>query len=159
MFLEPDAPTFEYGDDPELTASVHRGKAFTLGDVGFLDEDGYLFLRDRAKDMIISGGVNIYPAEVEAVLTEHPAVADVAVIGVPDEEWGESVKAVVELAPGHAPSDDLATELVSHCRARLASFKCPRSVDFRAGLPRTDSGKLFKRHLRDEYWAGAGRSL
>ena len=95
MFLEPTVPTFRYRGDADLTASVHRGKAFTLGDVGYLDDDGYLFLRDRAKDMIISGGVNIYPAEAEAVLIEHPAVADVAVIGLPDDEWGESVHAVV----------------------------------------------------------------
>ncbi|HET6950050.1 MAG TPA: AMP-binding protein [Acidimicrobiales bacterium] len=152
VYLEPDRPTFEYRDDPDLTASVHRGKAFTLGDVGFLDEDGYLFLRDRAKDMIISGGVNIYPAEIEAVLGAHPGVRDVAVIGVPDLEWGESVTAVVELEPGVAGSPELEDELIEHCRARLARFKCPRSVDFRDALPRTEAGKLYKRLLRDEYW-------
>ncbi len=152
VFLEPEAPTFEYLDDPTLTASVHRGRAFTLGDVGYLDDDGYLFLRDRAKDMIISGGVNIYPAEVEAVLTSHPAVRDVAVIGVPDSEWGESVKAVVELTNGTQPSDELAQELIDFCRERLAHYKCPRSVDFSAALPRTETGKLYKRIVRDEYW-------
>ena len=155
VYLEPDQPTFEYRDDPELTASVHRGRAFTLGDVGYLDADGYLFLRDRAKDMIISGGVNIYPAEVEAALATHPAVRDVAVIGVPDAEWGESVKAIVELEDRMAGSDDLADELVEHCRGRLARFKCPRSVEFRESLPRTDAGKLYKRLLRDEHWQGA----
>ncbi|HEY8546928.1 MAG TPA: AMP-binding protein [Acidimicrobiales bacterium] len=154
VYLEPDGPTFEYRGDPELTASVHRGKAFTLGDLGYLDEDGYLFLRDRAKDMIISGGVNIYPAEVEAVLGSHPAVRDVAVIGVPDEEWGESVQAVVELEDGVAGTPELAAELIGHCRGRLARFKCPRSVDFRASLPRTETGKLYKRLLRDEYRDG-----
>jgi long-chain acyl-CoA synthetase len=152
VFLEPEEPTFEYRGDPDLTRSVHRGKAFTLGDIGFLDEDGYLFLRDRAKDMIISGGVNIYPAEVEAVLTAHPAVGDVAVIGVPDPEWGESVRAVVEPAAGIVPSDALAEELLAYCRLRLARYKCPRVVEFRDELPRTDTGKLFKRRLRDEYW-------
>jgi long-chain acyl-CoA synthetase len=151
VYLEPDLPTFEYRNDPDLTASVHHGRAFTLGDVGFLDEDGFLFLRDRVKDMIISGGVNIYPAEAEAVLTAHPAVGDVAVIGIPDAEWGESVKAVVELADGYQPSDELGDALISFCRGRLAGYKCPRSVDFMAQLPRTDGGKLFKRLLRDEY--------
>lgn len=159
VYLEPDRPTFEYKGNAKLTASVHKGKAFTLGDVGYLDDDGYLFLRDRAKDMIISGGVNIYPAEVEAVLTSHPAVADVAVIGVPDDEWGESVRAVVELADGYEPSDEVATALIAHCHDHLARYKCPRSVDFRPELPRTNAGKLFKRVLRDEYWAAAGRSL
>jgi long-chain acyl-CoA synthetase len=151
VYLEPDQPTFEYKDDPALTASVHRGKAFTLGDMGFLDEDGYLFIRDRAKDMVISGGVNIYPAEVEAVMTAHPAVADVAVIGVPDPEWGESVKAIVELAPGYAASGELSSELIAFCRERLAKYKLPRSVDFRDELPRTETGKLYKRLLKDEY--------
>jgi long-chain acyl-CoA synthetase len=151
VYLEPDLPTFEYRNDPALTASVHRGRAFTLGDIGFLDEDGYLFLRDRVKDMIISGGVNIYPAESEAVLSAHPAVGDVAVIGIPDDEWGESVKAVVELADGYAPSEELAAELIASCRGQLAGYKCPRSVDFTEHLPRTDGGKLFKRRLRDQY--------
>jgi long-chain acyl-CoA synthetase len=153
VFLEPTTPAgeFEYRDDPDLTASVHRGRAFTLGDLGYVDGDGYLFLRDRAKDMIISGGVNVYPAEAEAVLTTHPEVADVAVIGVPDEEWGETVKAVVELVDGSEPSADLAAELVGYCRERMAHYKCPRSVDFRDELPRTETGKLYKRLLKEEY--------
>ena len=157
VYMEPDRPTFEYLDDPELTASVHRGRAFTLGDVGYLDADGYLFLRDRAKDMVISGGVNIYPAEIEAVLTTHPAVADVAVIGVPDEEWGESVKAVVALEDGWAPTDALARDLIALCRERLAAYKCPRTVDFRPELPRTETGKLYKRVLREEYGSAPAR--
>jgi long-chain acyl-CoA synthetase len=159
VYLEPELPTFRYRNDPELTASVSRGRAFTLGDVGVLDEDGYLFLRDRAKDMIISGGVNIYPAEVEGVLSAHPLVGDVAVIGIPDAEWGESVKAVVELVVGAEPSDALAEELIAFCRERLSGYKCPRSVDFRDHLPRTDGGKLLKRNVRDEYWSDAGRRV
>jgi long-chain acyl-CoA synthetase len=160
VFLEPErGRAFVYKDEPELTASVSRGNAFTLGDIGYMDDDGYLFICDRVKDMIISGGVNIYPAEVEGVLAAHLAVADVAVIGVPDPEWGEQVKAVVELTDGFVPSADLADELIGFCRERIGRFKCPRSVDFRTGLPRTDGGKLYKRHLRDEYWATAERNV
>jgi long-chain acyl-CoA synthetase len=159
VYMEPVGPSFEYRGDPELTAAVHRGQAFTIGDMGYLDDDGYLFLCDRARDLIISGGVNIYPAEVEGVLASHPSVGDVAVIGVPDPEWGEQVKAVVELTPGVDASPELADDLVAFCRERLAGYKCPRSVDFRDSLPRTDGGKLFKRLLRDEYWASAGRKL
>jgi long-chain acyl-CoA synthetase len=159
IYLEPEGGGFEYRGDPDLTESVHRGDAFTLGDMGYLDEDGYLFLSDRAKDMIISGGVNVYPAEVEGVLATHPAVGDVAVIGVPDAEWGEQVKAVVEPVAGVEPSADLEAELIAHCRSRLAGFKCPRSVDFRASLGRTDGGKVYKRHLRDEYWAAERRNV
>jgi long-chain acyl-CoA synthetase len=160
VYLEPErGASFAYKGDPELTASVSRGNAFTLGDVGYMDEDGYLFINDRAKDMIISGGVNIYPAEVEGVLSAHPAVADVAVIGIPDTEWGEQVKAVVELVDGTEPGEELAAELIAYCQERIARYKCPRSVDFREHLPRTDGGKLYKRHLRDEYWTAAERSV
>jgi long-chain acyl-CoA synthetase len=160
VYLEPQSGvTFSYKNDPELTASVSRGRAFTLGDVGYLDEDGYLFIRDRAKDMIISGGVNIYPAEVEAVLSGHPSVGDVAVIGVPDAEWGEQVKAVVELVDGIEGNDELGARLIEFCQARIARYKCPRTVDFRDHLPRTDGGKLYKRLLREEYWATTERSL
>jgi acyl-CoA synthetase (AMP-forming)/AMP-acid ligase II len=124
-----------------------------LGDVGYLDEEGWLFLTDRSANLIISGGVNIYPAEVEAVLITHRAVGDVGVIGVPNEEWGEEVKAVVELQPGVDPSDTLAEELLGWARDRLAHYKCPRTVDFVDTLPREDNGKLYKRKLRDEYRA------
>ena len=142
---------FVYHGDPDKTAGAYRGDYFTLGDVGYLDEDGYLFLTDRSAHLIVSGGVNIYPAEVDAALLEHPAVGDVATIGIPDDEWGESVLAVVEVASGVTPSDELAAELIEHCRARLANFKCPRAVDFVARLPRQDNGKVAKTKLRDSY--------
>jgi long-chain acyl-CoA synthetase len=157
IFMESKGAGFEYKGDPALTRSVHNGRAFTIGDMGYLDDDGYLFVSDRAKDLIISGGVNIYPAEIEGVLAAHPDVADVAVIGVPDAEWGEQVKAVVEVTPGCEPSPELADALLAWCRDRLASYKCPRSVDFRDELPRTDGGKLSKRKLRDEYWTESRR--
>ncbi len=146
---------FEYFRDPERTAAAYRGDYFTLGDMGYLDGDGYLFITDREADVIISGGVNVYPAEAEAVLLEHPAVADAAVVGVPNEEWGEEVKAVVQLQAGEAGSDELAADLVAHCRDRMSHFKCPRSVDFIDQLPRLESGKLQKRLLRDRYRAAA----
>ena len=151
VYLDGGAPSFTYHRDPEQTAEVHRGSAFTLGDVGYLDEDGFLFIVDRIKDMIITGGVNVYPAEVEAVLAVHPAVLDCAVVGVPDPEWGEQVRAFVQPAPGHGPSDELAAELIAYCRERLTGHKCPRAVEFRGELPRTDTGKLYKRLLRDEF--------
>ena len=159
VYLEPDTPTFEYRNDPDLTASIHRGKAFTLGDMGYVDADGYLFLSDRAKDMIIAGGINIYPAEIEGVLHEHPSVLDVGVIGVPNEDWGEEVKAIVQLIPGTSPSGQLAEELIAFTQERLARFKCPRSVDFVDDLPRTDQGKLLKRRLREAYWKDAERPI
>jgi long-chain acyl-CoA synthetase len=146
----PDA-RFDYFKDPDKTAGSYLGDHYTLGDVGYLDEDGYLFLTDRSANLIISGGVNIYPAEVEAELLTHPAVGDVAVIGVPDLDWGESVLAVVEPAVGVEPDDKLAEELIEHVRGRLARYKAPRAVDFVEHLPRADNGKLYKRRLRDEY--------
>jgi long-chain acyl-CoA synthetase len=151
---------FTYHKAPEKTEAAHLAPGVgTLGDVGYLDEDGYLFLSDRKIDMIISGGVNIYPAEIEGVLAGHPAVADAAVFGIPDDEMGEQVKAAVELVDGVAGSDDLAAELIAHVRAHLAGYKAPRSVDFVAALPRHPTGKLYKRLLRDPYWEAAGRSI
>ena len=155
VYISPMGGTrFAYAGAPEKTAETWRGDLYTVGDMGFLDADGYLFLTDRKQDLIISGGANVYPAEVEAVLFGHPAVADVAVIGVPDDEWGESVKAIVqprgELDPG---------ELIAFARERLAHYKCPRTVDLVDALPRDPNGKLQKRELRDPYWAGRERKI
>ena len=159
IFLKaPDVGRFEYFKDGTKTESAYRGDYFTLGDVGYVDDDGYLFLTDRSTNLIIFGGSNVYPAEVDNVLLEHAAVLDVATIGVPDAEWGEVVKAVVELAPGVAGTPELEAELIEFTRERLAHFKCPRSVDFVDHLPRDDNGKIYKRRLRDEYRA-AGASL
>ena len=148
---------FEYHNDPEKTRRMANAQGWrTLGDIGYLDDDGYLYLTDRVAHMIISGGVNIYPQEAENLLCGHPAVADVAVIGVPDEEMGEAVKAVVEVVPDAVAGPELAAELVAYCRAGLASYKCPRSVDFVPALPRDDNGKLYKRLLRNQYWPADG---
>jgi long-chain acyl-CoA synthetase len=154
VYLKAPAPTatgrFEYYKAPEKTAGAYAGEYFTLGDYGYVDADGYLFLTDRSAHLIISGGVNIYPAEVEAVLIGHPAVGDVGVVGVPDDDWGEIVVAVVEPQPGVAASDELAGELVEWCRERIAHYKCPRRVEFTEALPRHDNGKLYKHQLREQ---------
>ena len=145
--------SFEYHNDPDKTASVTNERGWrTLGDIGYLDEDGFLYLTDRQAHMIISGGVNIYPQEAENVLAGHPGVADVAVIGVPDEEMGEAVRAVVQAVDPASAGPALEAELLAFCREELATYKCPRSVDFVERLPRDDNGKLYKRLLREEYW-------
>ncbi len=145
-----------YWNLPEATEETLRGGWLHTGDAGILDEEGYLFIQDRVKDMIVSGGENVYPREVETALFEHPAVADVAVIGVPDEKWGETVKAIVVLREGQEATD---AELIEFCRDRLAGYKRPRSVDFTAELPRNASGKVLKKDLREEYWQGHARRV
>ena len=162
IFFEGGA-SFEYHNDPDKTKGSRHPKGWsTLGDVGYVDSDGFLYLTDRKAYMIISGGVNIYPQEAENTLVTHPAVVDVAVFGVPNEEFGEEVKAVVQPTVMPATPDDAKTlerELIAYCRSQLADVKCPRSIDFRAELPRHPTGKLYKRILKDEYWKDAGRSI
>jgi long-chain acyl-CoA synthetase len=152
------ATNFEYFNDPARTAESRTatGDASTVGDVGYLDEEGYLFLTDRRTHMIISGGVNIYPQETENLLITHPKVMDAAVIGVPDDDLGESVKAVVQPMPDVEPDEELERELIAFCRENLAHFKCPRTVDFDDELPRLPTGKLYKRLLRERYWGDRG---
>jgi long-chain acyl-CoA synthetase len=151
---------FTYHNDPEKTAAAHLAPGvFTTGDVGRIDADGYLWLSDRKIDMIISGGVNIYPAEIEGALHAHPAVEDCAVIGVPDEEYGENVKAMVRVKEGFAASEALAGELIAHCRTLLAGYKAPKSIDFIDAIPRSAAGKIQKASLRAPYWEDAGRKI
>ena len=146
-------PKFEYHNDPEKTRGAYNAQGWaTYGDIGHVDAEGYLYLTDRLANTIVSGGVNIYPQEAENVLHSHPAVLDVAVVGVPDADFGEAVKAVVQLQPPHQASPELAAELLAHCRARISSIKCPRTVDFVATLPRAESGKLLKRLVKAQYW-------
>jgi acyl-CoA synthetase (AMP-forming)/AMP-acid ligase II len=155
------ATNFEYFDDPAKTAENRSsdGEASTVGDVGHVDDDGWLYLTDRKSYMIISGGVNIYPQETENLLSTHPAVLDVAVVGVPNEDLGEEVKAVVQPVDPAAAGPELAQELIAFCRAHLAHFKCPRSVDFVDELPRLPTGKLYKRLVRDRYWSGHSSAI
>jgi long-chain acyl-CoA synthetase len=150
------ATPFEYFNDPEKTACARSadGSMSTVSDIGYLDNDGYLYLTDRATFMIVSGGVNIYPQECENLLITHPKVADAAVFGVPNEEFGEEVRAVVQLMPGVAPGPNIAEELTAFCGEHLAQHKCPRSIDFEVELPRLPTGKLYKQRLRDRYWQG-----
>ena len=151
---------FTYHDDPKKTAETRNSKGWTtLGDVGYLNQDGYLFLTDRKAYMIISGGVNIYPQEVEDLLVTHPKVLDAAVFGIPNEEFGEEVKAVVQLRNPADANPATAQELIDFCRESLSSIKAPRSVDFMDELPRYPTGKLYKRLLRDPYWAGRGSAI
>ncbi len=159
VYMAMGAGDFKYHKDAEKTKSNRIGKFFTVGDVGYLDDDGYLFLCDRKTDMIISGGANIYPAEIENVLLGHPKVVDAAVFGIPDEDWGEQVKAVVQPVDGVEPSPELAREILSWCEGRLAHFKTPKTIDFTDEMPRDPNGKLYKRKLRDPYWEGRERAI
>jgi acyl-CoA synthetase (AMP-forming)/AMP-acid ligase II len=148
---------FEYHDDPKKTASMRNTDGWgTVGDMGYVDDEGYLYLTDRKSFMVISGGVNIYPQEVENLLVLHPKVMDVAAFGVPNADLGEEVKAVVQPVDWAQAGPGLAAELIAHCREHLAAYKCPRSIDFERELPRLDTGKLYKRLLRDRYWEAAG---
>ncbi len=143
---------FEYLNDPEKTAAARNEIGWTtVGDLGYLDEDGYLYLSDRRADLILSGGVNIYPRESEDVLVVHPKVADAAVFGIPHDELGEVVHAVVQPAPGVQSGSALEEELLAFLRAKLSTYKCPRRIDFVDELPRHATGKLYKRLLRDRY--------
>ncbi|MGQ0824433.1 MAG: AMP-binding protein [Actinomycetota bacterium] len=150
VYLKSPEHPFEYYKAPEKTADAYRSEYFTLGDLGYVDDDGYLFLTDRSAHVIITGGTNVYPAEVEAVLLGHPAVGDVGVVGAYDDEWGEIVVAAVEPQPGVTPSPELANELAEWCRDRIAHYKCPRRVEFVEVLPRHDNGKLYKHKLREQ---------
>ncbi|OBI47382.1 acyl-CoA synthetase [Mycobacterium sp. E787] len=154
LFFE-GGPDFEYFKDPAKTASVSNDRGWrSLGDMGYVDEDGYLYLTDRSTFMIVSGGVNIYPQEAENLLVMHPKLVDAAVFGVPNDEFGEEVKAVVQPADGVAPGPELEAELIAYCRAHLAGYKCPRTVEFEPELPRDPNGKLYKRRIRERYWQG-----
>ena len=155
VYLQMHGSRFEYHEDAEKTAKTYVGELFTMGDIGYVDSDGYLFLRDRKNDMIISGGVNIYPAEIESEMTRHEAVRDAAVFGIPHKDWGEEVKAVIELAEGFDESDELKAQILDDLAGRLAKFKIPRTIDVVDELPRQANGKLVKRTLKDPYWADA----
>ncbi|WP_338693349.1 acyl-CoA synthetase [Streptomyces sp. Q6] len=159
VYLKMSTGGFSYHKDEGKTKKNRIGDFFTVGDLGLIDEDGYLFLRDRKIDMIISGGVNIYPAEIESALLTHPAAADAAAFGIPHDDWGEEVKAVVEVAEGYEAGDALAAAILDHCATRLAGYKRPKSVDFIETMPRDPNGKLYKRRLRDPYWEGRTRAV
>jgi len=159
VYLHMSTGNFEYFKDQEKTDQSRFGKFFTVGDVGYFDEDGWLFLSDRKIDMIISGGANIYPAEIESELILHPKVADVAAFGIPNDDWGEEVKAVVEPIDGVEGGPALEAEILAWCTDRMAKYKIPKSIDFVVELPRDPNGKLYKRTLRDPYWEGRERAV
>jgi long-chain acyl-CoA synthetase len=159
VYLRMGVSTFDYYKDEEKTLASRARGMFTVGDIGYLDADDYLYLCDRGSDLIISGGVNIYPAEIESELACHPAVADVAVFGIPHDEWGEEIKAVVEPAAGATPGPEFTAELLAFLSGRVAKFKLPRTIDYVEELPRDPNGKLYKRRLRDPYWAGRDRAI
>ena len=155
----PPGGAFTYYKDEKKTQASRVGDYFTMGDVGYFDDDGYLFLTGRSAETIISGGVNIYPQEVDNELIKHDAVADSATVGIPHDEWGEQVKAVILLKPGYAPSDPLAQEILNFGRASLAAFKVPRSLDFVTDLPRSEAGKIQRNKVRAPYWEGRARQI
>ena len=159
IYMQQGDDDFSYHGDPDKSSRARRGKLVCVGDIGYLDDDDYLFLCGRDAEIIISGGVNIYSAAVEAHLLQHPAVDDVAVIGVPDEEFGEQVKGVVLAKPGYTADATLAAELIEHCRRGLSHINCPRSIDFVPSLPRDPSGKLYKHRVRDPYWQESDRKI
>ncbi len=156
--VSPIAP-FEYYKDPAKTASAHKDGYFTLGDVGYLDDDNYLFLTGRTAECIISGGVNIYPQEIDNEVIKHPAVEDSCAIGVPSDEWGEAVKVVVTLHPGVAPSEALGAEILAFAKSRLAGYKAPKTLEFVSELPRSPAGKIQRGKVRAPYWAGRARQI
>ncbi len=159
VYMQMGTSTFEYHKDEAKTKAARMGSMFTVGDIGYLDEEGYLYLCDRSSDLIISGGVNVYPAEIESELSCHPKVADVAVFGIPHDDWGEEIKAVVQPVAGVSPGPSLTEELLAFAASRLARFKLPKSVDYIDEMPRDPNGKLYKRRLRDPYWAGHSRQI
>ena len=159
IYMKMGVLEFEYYGDKAKTAANRLRGYFTVGDIGYLTEDGFLFLCDRKSDMIISGGANIYPAEIEAEIIMNPKVADVAVFGIPDEDWGEQIKAVVQPAEGVEPGDELAADILAGLASRLAKMKWPKTIDFVTELPRDPSGKLLKRRLRDPYWAAQATKI
>ena len=159
IYFKAPAVRFVYYKDTEKTQNSYRGEYFTLGDMGYFDEDNYLFLTGRSAETIIAGGVNIYPQETDDVLLKHPAVSDVCTVGIPNEEWGESVKSVVQLKPGIDPSSSLAEDLMAFCRDHLPGFKSPKSIDFVDDLPRLPSGKIQRRLVREPYWAGRSKQI
>jgi len=145
-----------YWKRPEETAAAMAGGWFHTGDVGYFDADGYLYIHDRLKDMIVTGGENVYPTEVENVLVKHPAISEATVVGVPDARWGEAVKAVVVLKPGHSAAAD---DIIAFARAYLAGYKLPKSIDFVESVPRNALGKVLRREVRNRYWAGRSRLI
>ena len=159
VYMQMGGSNFAYHKSEEKTRESRVGELFTVGDIGYLDDDGYLFLCDRKSDMIISGGVNIYPAEIEGELMVHPAVADIAVFGIPDDEWGEAIKAVIQPAAGRRAVGRADREIQAFAAARLAKYKLPKVVEYMAELPRDDNGKLYKRKLRDASWAGREKAI
>jgi long-chain acyl-CoA synthetase len=159
VYMQMGTSNFEYHRDAEKTRAARVGSLFTVGDIGYLDAEGYLYLCDRSSDLIISGGVNIYPAEIESELACHPSVADVAVFGIPHDDWGEQIKAVVEPLAGVEPSEALTESILEFAAQRLARFKLPRSIDYLEVMPRDPNGKLYKRRLRDPYWTGRDRQI